>query len=221
MDALVWIIVVIALIAIAAIAWAAWRKQRTDALRERFGPEYDRTATETGSRREAESELSSRMKRRDDLDIHALAPAVVVRYAERWREVQEGFVNDPKEAVADSDRLVQEVMRDRGYPVDDFEQRAADLSVDHGDVVDNYRAGHAIALACQMDRASTEDLRQAVVHYRVLFQRLLVTDADRADDAGRTTPTSTTTTDVADGSVPRPDVETTDERASERIRRTG
>jgi len=219
MEALVWIIVVIALIAIAAIGWTAWRKQRTDALRDRFGPEYDRTAAETSSRREAESELSSRVKRRDDLDIHPLAPAVVVRYAERWREVQEGFVNDPKEAVADSDRLVQDVMRDRGYTVDDFEQRAADLSVDHGDVVDNYRAGHAIALACQMDRASTEDLRQAVVHYRVLFQRLLVTDHDRPEDVGTTTTTTSATT--VEGSGPRPDIQTSDERESERIRRTG
>jgi hypothetical protein len=215
MDALVWIIVVVALIAIAAIAWTAWSRRRTGALQERFGPEYDRTAKETGSRREAESELSSRVKRREDFDIHPLDPAVVVRYAERWREVQEGFVNDPKQAVADSDRLVQDVMRDRGYPIDDFEQRAADLSVDHGDVVDNYRAAHAIALACQMDRASTEDLRQAVVHYRVLFQRLLVTDGTG------TTPSSPMVTDTENAFGEAPAAAATDGRESEPTRRTG
>jgi hypothetical protein len=220
MDAVVWIVVVVALIVIAAIAWTAWSKRRTGALRERFGPEYDRTATETGNRREAESELTSRLKRRDELDVRPLAPASAERYAARWREVQARFVDSPKEAVADSDRLVQDVMRERGYPVEDFDQRASDLSVDHGDVVDNYRAAHAIALASQMDRANTEDLRQAVVHYRVLFERLLVTGTTEASAAGaHLTPTATSET--REGTTPESTVGTIDEPASERVRRTG
>jgi hypothetical protein len=210
MDALVWIIIVVALVAIVAIAWTAWRKQRTGALRERFGPEYDRTATEAGSRREAESELSSRMRRREELDVRPLTPASADRYLARWREVQARFVDAPKDAVADSDRLVQDVMRERGYPVEDFDQRAADLSVDHGDVVDNYRAGHAIALACTADRASTEDLRQAVVHYRVLFERLVSDDGAPTSDRAS-----------AAGSVPRPDAAADEDTVSEPTRRTG
>jgi hypothetical protein len=206
MSALAWIIVIVALIAIAAIAWAAWSRRRTTTLQERFGPEYDRTAGQAGSRREAESELSSRIERRDELDIRPLAPPAAERYSNRWRDLQSRFVDAPKQAVADSDRLVQDVMRERGYPIEHFEQRAADLSVDHGDVVEHYRAGHAIALACEMDRASTEDLRKAVMHYRALFERLMVTD-DRS--AGATmageasSPDARSADEVTEGPTPR------------------
>jgi hypothetical protein len=223
MDVVVWIIVIVALIVIAAIAWSAWSRRRTGMLQDRFGPEYDRTATEAGGRREAESELASRVKRREAFDIRPLDQASAVRYADRWRTVQERFVDSPSQATADADQLVQDVMRERGYPIEDFDQRAADLSVDHAGVVDHYRAAHGIAVASREQRASTEDLRQAVVHYRALVEELLVpADGARprlaaadADERGLATGMTTTT-----GQPARPDV-TSDEEDAEATRRTG
>ena len=227
MDVVVWIIIVIALVVIAAIAWSAWSRRRTGMLQERFGPEYDRTATDAGSRREAESELASRVKRREEFDIRPLDQAAAVRYADRWRGVQERFVDSPKEATADADQLVQDVMRERGYPIEDFDQRAADLSVDHAGVVDHYRSAHQIAVASREQRASTEDLRQAVVHYRALVEELLVpADGQRpmlsttdVDDRTMSTGAGTTST-ATTAQPPRPDV-TNDEEDVEPTRRTG
>jgi hypothetical protein len=174
MDAWMWIVIAAAaaVVLLAIIWWAASRKRRTTHLREGFGPEYDRTVEEAGSRRKAESDLTDREKRREELDIRPLSPGARDRYANRWSTVQERFVDDPRSALRDAHSLVVEVMRDRGYPTDDFEQRAADVSVDHPEVVENYRSAHAIT---ERDEADTEEQRQALVHYRALFDELLET----------------------------------------------
>jgi hypothetical protein len=172
-----WILIVIAVLGIVgtAIAWAAARQRRSQRLRARYGPEYGRAVEERGGRREAEAELERREEKRRRLDIVPLAPEVRDRYLASWREVQTRFVDDPPGALADADGLVERVMRDRGYPMDDFDERAADISVDHPEVVENYRAGHGIYLANDRGEATTEDLRQAVIHYRALFEELLET----------------------------------------------
>jgi hypothetical protein len=172
------IIVVAALIVLALIGAAAGRKRRTQQLREGFGPEYDRTVDESGGRRGAERELQQRQERRQQLDIRELAPAARERHLESWRTLQTRFVDDPGSSVRDADRLVQDVMRERGYPMDNFEQRAADVSVDHPHVVEHYRAAHRTWGANERGEATTEDLRQSVVHYRALFDELLGGAAD-------------------------------------------
>jgi hypothetical protein len=175
-----WIVIIVAvvLIVLALIGAAAARKRRTQQLREGFGPEYDRTLDESGGRRQAERELLERQDRRKELDIRELSPAARERYSESWRTLQARFVDDPGSSVRDADRLVQDVMRDRGYPTDDFEQRAADVSVDHPHVVEHYRAAHGVWAANERGQATTEDLRQSVVHYRALFDELLGGAAD-------------------------------------------
>lgn len=170
-----WIIIGVAaaLIVLAAIAAAVARKRRTAALQERFGPEYERTVAERGKRGKAEGELAERERKREKLDIVPLSPEARQKYGDAWRNVQTRFVDEPAGTVADADRLVTDVMRERGYPIDDFDQRAADVSVDHPEVVENYRAAHAIYVTHERGDADTEDLRQAFVHYRALFDELL------------------------------------------------
>ena len=183
MPAWVWILIVLAVLAILAVAgWAASRRRRTERLRTSFGPEYERTVATAGDRREAESQLQARRARREQLDIRPLEPAARARYLQTWRQAQARFVDAPGDAVAQADRLVIEVMRERGYPMEDFEQRAADVSVDHPRVVDDYRAAHGVSLANDQGEAGTEELRQAFVHYRSLFEVLLETpeESDRA-----------------------------------------
>src|SRR5918995_2933616 len=185
MSVWAWILIIIAgLVVIALAAWAAMRQRRSQRLRERYGPEYKRTLEERGGRREAEAELERREEKRRRLEIVPLAPEVRDRYVASWREVQARFVDDPSGALADADSLVERVMRDRGYPMDDFDQRAADISVDHPEVVENYRAGHALYVANERGDSTTEDLRQAVIHYRALFGELLET-RDEARGGGR------------------------------------
>lgn len=159
--------------AIVILAWLVLRKKRTERLRDRFGPEYDRVVRSTGDPRRAEARLAERAKRVEGFPLRPLSSADRSRFAERWRAVQARFVDDPAGAAADGDALIQEVMKTRGYPVGDFEQRAADLSVDHAGVVQNYRAARDIALRNRRGEATTEDLRQALVHHRNLFQELL------------------------------------------------
>jgi hypothetical protein len=172
-----WIVIVVAAVVIVgAIVWSAAKARRRKELQERFGSEYDRTVADAPSRREAESELSERERRRDELDIRPLDQSSRDRYASEWQNTQAAFVDDPEAAVGDADRLIQQVMRERGYPVDDFEQRANDLSVDHPDVISNYRAAHGISVANERGKASTEDLRTAMQHYRALFSELLETE---------------------------------------------
>jgi hypothetical protein len=183
MDTWVWVLIVVAAVIVVAIATAlVMRKRRTERLQGRFGPEYDRTVEEADGRRAAERDLAEREKRRAELDIRPLAPGARDRYAEEWRVVQQHFVDDPNGAIRDADALVTRVMRDRGYPTDDFEQRAADVSVDHPDVVGHYREAHDISLRNDRGDVTTEQLRQAMVHYRALFEDLLESD-DRASAA--------------------------------------
>ncbi len=174
------LVFIIVLVVVAALAFVLTRQRRTARLRDQFGPEYERTVAETGSRHAAEAELQDRRHRLEELEIAPLDSAARERYLERWHLVQAQFVDSPTEATRAADRLISEVMRDRGYPVEEFEQRAADISVDHAQVVDDYRAAHAVAEANERSEASTEDLRQALVHYRSLFEDLLdVPEADR------------------------------------------
>ncbi len=149
------------------------RRRRTDALRSRFGPEYNRAVEQSGDKHQAEAQLHSLEKRVAALSIHPLPLEDRERYVEAWRQVQADFVDEPKAAVERADDLLGEVMGARGYPVSDFEQRSADLSVDHPAVVQNYRAAHDIALRHGRGEASTEDLRQAMIHYRMLFDDLV------------------------------------------------
>lgn len=174
MDAVMWIVLAVLVVAIvAAVAIAAMRRTRTAELRSRFGPEYDRTVTETDGRRDAERELLARRERVEQLDIRPLDASARQRYLAEWNDVQARFVDDPLMSLVRADQLVELVMRDRGYPMDDFEQRAADISVDHPDVVDHYRAAHVVSERASVDRADTEQIRQGFVHYRELFSDLL------------------------------------------------
>jgi FtsZ-interacting cell division protein ZipA len=169
-----WIVIIVAIvIVVALIAWAATRKRRTDELRERFGPEYDRALSRDGSRREGESELRERVERHDALNITPLSPDVADRYRQEWRDVQARFVDDPDGSLRHADGLITEVMQRRGYPMADFEQRSADLSVEHAQTVQDYRAAHAVSVQTERGQASTEDQRQAMVHYRALFDDML------------------------------------------------
>jgi hypothetical protein len=168
-----WILIAVGVVVAAVLVFVALALQRTKRLRERFGPEYNRTVEQRGGRREGEAELASRVERRERLEIRPLAPESRERYVESWREVQAGFVDDPAAAVGDADRLVAKVMSERGYPMDDFEQRADDISVDHPQVVERYRSAHGIAAKNEEGKATTEDLRQALQHYRALFEELL------------------------------------------------
>jgi hypothetical protein len=177
---LMWTLVAIAVIVIAGvIVWQLQRK-RSDALRARFGSEYDRVVDTTGNVKAAEATLTQRARRVAALRIAPLSSEDTVRFGRAWRAVQERFVDDPDGAVTEADRLVGEVMHTRGYPLGDFEQRVEDISVDHPDVVINYRAAREIAQAHARGQSSTEDLRQAMVHYRALFHDLLETRS--ADD---------------------------------------
>jgi hypothetical protein len=156
-------------------------------LKEHFGPEYERAVGETGDQSAAEKELVARQRNRQKLDIVALGPESRARYAQHWRAVQTAFVDNPSSSVGDADRLVTEVMRERGYPIDDFDQRAADISVDHPDVVEHYRSAHVLHLAQERGDIGTEAQREAFVHYRALFEKLLEnnleTDNDRPKEA--------------------------------------
>ncbi len=185
MDPIIIVLIVLGVILVLGIAlWIAARGRR-ERLQERFGPEYDRAVGQAGSPRKADSELAARERRREKLDIRPLDPARREAFAARWQTVQARFVDDPRGAVGQADQLVGEVMRERGYPVEDFEQREADLSVEHAEVMDKYRAAHGISMAADQGQATTEDLRQATVHYRALFDRLLGT-GDRAPDVTST-----------------------------------
>jgi hypothetical protein len=169
---IVWLLVGVAAAA-AVVLWFVMERRRHVQLRKRFGPEYDRTVHESGSERRAEAELEARARRVARLHIQPLSEADGVRFAEAWRALQIRFVDEPAAAIAGADRLVGEVMTARGYPLGDFDQRAADISVDHPRVVANYRAARDIARRQDRGEATTEDLRQAVIHYRALFEDLL------------------------------------------------
>jgi hypothetical protein len=164
-------IVVVVIAAVIGIAWLALN-QRSKRLRERFGPEYTRTLEETGSRTRAEAKLEKLQKRVEHYKITPLSSETRARFVNDWHKIQSRFVDDPRGALTEADRLIQEIMTARSYPTAEFEQRAADISVDHSLVVEQYRAGHEISLRHAQGRASTEDMRQAMIHYRTLFAEL-------------------------------------------------
>jgi hypothetical protein len=173
-----WVLVGVAVALVVAVAvWQLVVQRRRHRLRDRFGPEYERTVSGADSRREAEAELREREERRAELDIRPLEAASRDRYRESWQRVQAEFVDRPAPAVDAADSLIQSVMVERGYPVEDLEDRIADVSVDHPWVVDNYRQGHRLAKLSASGEGTTEDLRRAMTHYRALFDEL-VEDAD-------------------------------------------
>jgi FtsZ-interacting cell division protein ZipA len=179
---IITVIAVAAVVVVAVLVLAAWRKRRTQSLRNRFGAEYDHTVEGADKRRDAERDLRERAKRRDELEISDLSPAAAQRYQDQWSTVQQQFVDAPAQSVHDAQTLVTTVMHERGYPTDSEDERTAMLSVDHSDVMDNYRSATDIDARGQAGTATTEDLRQAMQHYRSLFERLLG-DAGSSDAA--------------------------------------
>ena len=177
----VWIVIaVVVVLVVLGVIWTGLRARRSKGLQERFGSEYDRVAADAPTKRAAESELREREERREQFDIRPLEPEERKAYRAQWQTIQARFVDDPAGSLAAADSLIQTVMRERGYPVDDFDTRAGDLSVDHPDVVENYRAGHGIAVAHDRGKAGTEELRRAVRHYRALFAELVEPESERA-----------------------------------------
>ena len=176
MDNSMIMILIVAAVVILAVAIALWlymQKQRTKRLRSRFGPEYNRTVRTAGSNKHAERVLEAREKRIQQIEVKPLSDGERDRFARAWEQEQAHFVDQPRDAVNNADRLVIEVMRARGYPMGDFDQRAADVSVDHPVVVENYRIAHDIAVRDRKEPVSTETLREAMIHYRTLFADLL------------------------------------------------
>ena len=186
MNEITWIaLLVVAVVVVGAVAWWAGQRRRSQRLQERFGPEYERAVKSTNDRARAEADLEARQERVDAFEISPLEPAERDRFEDRWRVVQADFVDDPASAVDEADKLIGEVMRARGYPVGDFEHRADDISVNHPQVVDHYRTAHAIATRQRRGEADTEQLRQAMVHYRALFADLLETAERQMEDSRR------------------------------------
>jgi|GEM_PF-247870 len=189
------VIIILVLLILAAVAVAIWmhaqQAKRREGLQDRFGPEYDRAVDEHGDRKAAEKRLADTASRRDSIEVRPLEPAERERYSAEWTQVQADFVDSPTAATRQADRLVQSVMRDRGYPVDDFETRSQMLAADHPEVVEHYRAAHAVG--SRQDPVDTEELRQAFVHYRALFELLLDEGRDRMGDrTGTVTDTRST-----------------------------
>jgi hypothetical protein len=185
MTAIQVLITVIVLIVIAAIGYGIWFVTRRRALQNRFGPEYDRAVAERDSRHAAERELRERERRHAELELHDLDPQARARYTEQWEEIQARFLDDPGGAVRDADALVTRLIAERGYPTGDYEEHLANLSVEHARTIGHYRDAHEISQLSDRGEATTEQLRQAVVHYRALFSDLLGVDATPGAPAGR------------------------------------
>lgn len=177
MAAWVWILIAIVVVIVIVLLALATMRRRSSMLRQRFGPEYDRTVEARDGRRAAEAELRAREKQRAQFTIKPLPEATRLRFANEWRAVQERFVDQPAQAVAAADTLVTAVMHERGYPTEQFEEQADVVSVDHPEVVENYRFGHALWERSQTEETSTEDLREAMLRYRSLFGELLRPEA--------------------------------------------
>ncbi len=177
------LIAVVVILIVVFIAWLAIRRRRSQKLRQKFGPEYDYLVEKAGDQHTAEETLLEREKRVKKLAIQDLDPERLERYRKEWIEIQAGFVDKPHDSVEAADRLITEVLVARGFPVADFDQRAADISVLYPNFVSNYRQAHSIAQKGRVDRASTEDLRQAMVRYRSLFKELLGADVLKEETA--------------------------------------
>jgi hypothetical protein len=173
MSTLVMVIGVVLIGMMGVVAAMFLKKRKTERLRTRFGPEYARAVEESGGRRKAEAGLEQREKRVKGFAIRPLGAGDRERYIAVWRKVQSEFVDDPKNSVTQADQLLGDVMSSRGYSLSEFAQRSADISVDHPRVVENYRAAHEIAIRHASGQATTEDLRQAMIHYRTLFDELV------------------------------------------------
>ena len=178
MAILLWIIVALVVIAVVAVAMMVARKRRSTALREHFGPEYERTVSSAENPRAAEAELRARTKQREQLEVTPLPPGAREHYTQQWQAVQHKFVDDPVTSLSVADHLVTSVMHDRGYIVDDFDTRADLISVDHPNVVENFRVAHDIQERAVTAQATTEDLRTALLRYRSLFEELIRDDAE-------------------------------------------
>jgi len=197
MPAWGWVLIAVAAAAVLAlVVWQALARRRTARLQQRFGPEYDRTLQSNESKRQAEAQLQAREERRQQLEIRPLTQTARDRYLDSWQAVQAQFVDNPRAAVAAADSLIGSVMLERGYPVEDFDQQADDVSVDHPQVVEHYRQGHRLAEASADGDASTENLRQAMRHYRALFDELVEPAAEEPLTRGQND-------DVADQPRPR------------------
>jgi hypothetical protein len=187
MPVWVWILIAAAVaIVVAAVIVAVSlvnSRRKTARLKGHYGREYERLVCETGGQKAAENELTARERKRDKLDIVPLTPSALADFTTRWHQVQVAFVDDPTAAVGAADRLVIELMRQRGYPIEDFDQRAADISVDHPQIVENYRAAHGIRLSERRGDVGTDQLRQAFVHYRALFEKVL--DTTKGEDTSQ------------------------------------
>ena len=184
-QTLIIVAVVVVALLIALGAWLLYQKKQSERLEKRFGSEYGRAVDALGSRAKAESELKMREQRVEHLNIVPLQPADAARFNQSWKLLQGGFVDNPKGVVVQADQLVRELLLKRGYPMGDFERRAADISVDHPGVVSNYRAAQAIAARDHRGEANTEDLRKAVVHFRALFDELLEVGAAQQETLPR------------------------------------
>jgi hypothetical protein len=187
---MVWVLLAVVIVLLVIVGVLVARQQRSRRLKDEFGPEYGHVVAERGDQRAAEKELADRRQRVGKFEIRPLDPVDRERYLEQWGSVQRSFVDEPVGAVRHAHELVQRVMHDRGYPVDKgFEQRTADISVEHPAVVENYRAAQGISVRARNGQASTEQLRQAMVHFRALFDDLLAPgDAEQADDVSATVP---------------------------------
>lgn len=188
MQTWMWAVIVLAVVIVALIvaAWVIRQRRQSQQLHERFGPEYDRAVSQYHSQGRAEAALMERQQRVEAMTLRPLTPDDQTRFAQAWRETQARFVDEPAAATAEADRLIADLMGVRGYPVRDFEQQADDISVHYPNVVENYRAAHAISLSSARGEASTEELRTAMIHYRALFDELLetkATDEAPADEA--------------------------------------
>jgi hypothetical protein len=173
MDNTTLVIIAVVVLAVLGTAFVLVQQRRSKGLRSKFGPEYERAVIETGAKGKAEAELAQRAKRVRKLDIRPLPPGQADTFIRSWKATQARFVDDPKGAIREADDLLGELMSARGYPVTDFEQRAADLSVDHGELVHNYRIAHQVAVRHSRGEVGTENLRQAMIHYRALFEDLI------------------------------------------------
>jgi hypothetical protein len=178
----IWLLIAIGIVVVVGLVLALSRQRRSSGLREQFGSEYDRTIDMRQNRRAAETELRDRAKQRARIELHPLTQASRDRYTSEWANVQAQFVDQPTDAVRSADGLVHRVMNERGYPMDNFDDEADLISVDHPDVVDNFRSAHGVFLQAQNQQATTEDLRSAMLHYRSLFDKLLVSDALPSND---------------------------------------